>query len=1350
MNNRTLLLFFFGLLLFAGPAIAQKNNVNVNPLTGTANVVFPLYEFKRGQVDVPINISYAASGIKPKDVEGTAGMGWQFNAGGQITRQVRGLPDDCLKDNTNLDRKGWMNNTNATKINSFSIANDNNPATCTDGTNDVNYINTNFADLSDTEPDIFYVNAPGLSCQLVYDQVNSHFRLMDHQDVTIAYAANLPTAASLPGAITSFTLTNDKGVRYIFDSPDLVVQTTKDGTPTYYKNKYDQYKNGISFFNNWHLTSILDDNGSGVTFQYNFAAHFRDSTDPVSLYTPGASTPTLQYNVSQRVTPQLLSVIRNVYNGQIADVLNFTWWWSSTASYFNTEDGKYHEYGTGANLIKKIDGAGMQLEFYYDAPDDGDPVYGSQYKRYFLRSFSDYRCGSPINYSFRYAGENYTPGTTSYQSTLPDSSTKKIDYWGYYSTSNTSTTSIMPKVWIAASTVAIPQYAIYQTGTTGGNYPYYTTNGNIRSADPTNVISGSLTKIYYPEGGSTTLTYESNDYLDVPSGLVFPGNGIRTKQTVDDDGSGSGNLITTNYSYLDPATGISSGKPLSLPAFAFNIPYNGSATGNALWNSCTVVSDNDLSYEDHTIMYAYVKQSKSGAGSTLYQYYIPASYWNTSSTPSCSGCTVADWTPTVNNMQRITCSTVTGPIAKNTYGYPFTPNTNYDFERGLIKKTTYFNESGTEVGESNYTYQRSWQPSVITALKIEDVPFSNGTAAVKTFAKYTVNYKVSELLVGESALVYDPSTLTLVQNTTTNYSFESSNHRLMTKKAVTNSDNSIITTQIKYVKDFTGLTTSSNRNVNALYNMQLLNQNIPVETYEQVTRAGSTKTTSASLVLFADFPAATGGAYNYRPFAQYSLTSADGLVAFSPSSVSLPSTYNKDPNYFLTANYSEYDKLGDLQSSDDGHHNVTATVLDNYHNLPIISIHNAAASEIGFADFDSNMLTPWVFAKTGTSSYTPPAGSHTGLATGLGTGQVISFQLKKNPLATNYVLSAWINTTAAGNIAFSFSAASGTSAPPPQILPNTGGAWKYQEWKVSLGTIAGAFTINISTTVNTGVDDVIFYPENAEVSTYSYDPVTHFKASATNTNGISTYFTDDIWGRPVLTMDQDHNIVSQKSYITQTQLQNWNPYIQNNNGVINANTPVTFEIQGWADNCLIPDAMVTWNFGDGTSTVTTQLVSPPAHTYATTGTFSVTATVVSPVFGSKVTAPLSVTVHPALITINFHNYTSYAYYNINVNFYNRVTGVATTFNPNPNNPVTIEQGNYDMTVQIPTGQLYNSSTGVGWSSALLTGTGSVTSNIFLCRDWNMNNNLQFNNMNLSTTTGLTLDINTINCALATQ
>jgi hypothetical protein len=216
------LCFLIGALisLSANLCLAQKNIVGVNPLTGTANAVIPIYTMTNGGVSIPIELTYSATGIKPKDVEQNAGMGWLLVAGGSITRKVRGLPDDVKADALGNTRFGWMYNNNQYKIDTLHILNDGG-VTCRKDTTDIHNIKADFGDLSDTEPDQFYVSAPGLSCQLIYDQSAAKFRPVSYQDLTITYTTYYT------GVITSFTIVNDKGIKYVFSKQESdVISTT--------------------------------------------------------------------------------------------------------------------------------------------------------------------------------------------------------------------------------------------------------------------------------------------------------------------------------------------------------------------------------------------------------------------------------------------------------------------------------------------------------------------------------------------------------------------------------------------------------------------------------------------------------------------------------------------------------------------------------------------------------------------------------------------------------------------------------------------------------------------------------------------------------------------------------------------------------------------------------------------------------------------------------------------------------------------------------------------------------------------------------------------------------------------
>lgn len=112
MKNSTISLVIFNLLLsiiysygqssqpvinFPSPnatALGVYGETPVSLFTGTANINIPIHTVKSGDLEVPIFLTYDASGVRPNVHPGWTGMGWSLNAGGLITRKVRGLADE--------------------------------------------------------------------------------------------------------------------------------------------------------------------------------------------------------------------------------------------------------------------------------------------------------------------------------------------------------------------------------------------------------------------------------------------------------------------------------------------------------------------------------------------------------------------------------------------------------------------------------------------------------------------------------------------------------------------------------------------------------------------------------------------------------------------------------------------------------------------------------------------------------------------------------------------------------------------------------------------------------------------------------------------------------------------------------------------------------------------------------------------------------------------------------------------------------------------------------------------------------------------------------------------------------
>ena len=74
-------------------SIAKYIEIPVGTYTGIPNINIPIYEVKIRDLSIPISMSYHASGIKVEEEASSVGLGWNLNAEGSITRQIRGTDD---------------------------------------------------------------------------------------------------------------------------------------------------------------------------------------------------------------------------------------------------------------------------------------------------------------------------------------------------------------------------------------------------------------------------------------------------------------------------------------------------------------------------------------------------------------------------------------------------------------------------------------------------------------------------------------------------------------------------------------------------------------------------------------------------------------------------------------------------------------------------------------------------------------------------------------------------------------------------------------------------------------------------------------------------------------------------------------------------------------------------------------------------------------------------------------------------------------------------------------------------------------------------------------------------------
>jgi len=208
-------LFLILLLLGVGlpSTVFGQGDIQVDPTTGRANMTIPITTLRSKDIQHPVGLSYSTGGFKVGTPIGKAGLGWSLFAGGMISRELRGLPDDF--EDTN--HKGWLKSTAGSLTSSFSPTADDNWANASDEGSDHTALAAfggydGTGTILDTEPDIFYINAAGVGGSFILHH-DGTIKSMPYNDYEI-----VPTYDN--GELESFEITNALGVTHHFDHSD--------------------------------------------------------------------------------------------------------------------------------------------------------------------------------------------------------------------------------------------------------------------------------------------------------------------------------------------------------------------------------------------------------------------------------------------------------------------------------------------------------------------------------------------------------------------------------------------------------------------------------------------------------------------------------------------------------------------------------------------------------------------------------------------------------------------------------------------------------------------------------------------------------------------------------------------------------------------------------------------------------------------------------------------------------------------------------------------------------------------------------------------------------------------------
>lgn len=218
-------------------SLGKFGDVPVSLYSGVPGISIPLFTAKGRTLDLPITLSYHASGVRVEDIGGWVGMGWSLEAGGVITRTVRGTVDEKAA--------GYFN----TGYRFHEAGSWPNPP--------VGLLDDIKSGAVDGEPDQFFFNFAGRSGEIVIGPTTSNPSVKAFRTIPFQKWIVEPTIDA--DGISSWKITIEDGTRFTFAAQERHTDYSQPGEGGVY---------GVPYSSSWHLTEIKAPGGDLITLAY--------------------------------------------------------------------------------------------------------------------------------------------------------------------------------------------------------------------------------------------------------------------------------------------------------------------------------------------------------------------------------------------------------------------------------------------------------------------------------------------------------------------------------------------------------------------------------------------------------------------------------------------------------------------------------------------------------------------------------------------------------------------------------------------------------------------------------------------------------------------------------------------------------------------------------------------------------------------------------------------------------------------------------------------------------------------------------------------------------------------------
>lgn len=1157
-----------GLLFFAGSISAQQSDrllTNVIPMppnaaslakfsdvpvsyyTGTPQVDIPIYTVQQGSLSVPISLSYHASGIRVDDRASWVGLGWSLNAGGSLSRSVRGLKDE--------GSDGFLSQ-------GYKIEED-------EYEESVAYLNQAAEGRIDTESDVYFINAPGVSGKFTMSFMGD-ILLKDFRDIQIT--------RPIAGTTDTWSIVDENGVQYSFGK---VTSTGTGGTD--FSDFMDEYTGNSTFYiSAWHLEKMISaDKQDTITFFYSNEEISYNSFTPESVRIP---------DFVWNFTNNLHEVSGNTVQGCGASPPTYT---MRTTTLVTVQQG----------LLQKIKFRNGSVVFVPSSRDRVDLPGSHSLDRIEIRDnegalvkyfrlqhdkFVGIRADLKLNSVREFAadGDSLPPHAFGYNETIamePTSSFKQ-DHWGFL---NSNPVEKM-----------IPKNLLKRDGT----YVYYKDGGD-RDTDSTAVLASILTTITYPTGGRTEFEFEAHDaskvgrrdateYYIEPIKVIAScvGNQCNGESITNTDdfvldqptpakitihctctagpsgieySNGSAGISSSGFSLISGCGNPPNNQTLLeryviLQSGTYHLEAFGSDTGTGFSSSSILVelakqrpvtslgthkvggariqaireydaNDSVLRVSKYNYTYkpsdtASVRSSGVLISNPIYHYEtttkhmeaVPSGGVSIPVTITCKDqCGMSSPKNSLGDGTHIGYKQVTvsyGENAENGYTiykyvaadeqpdmfgdyFPFAPSQSRDNRRGKLIDQTDFNSNGDTVRYTHfdYTIETTNRAAKSRSVKVGKLASLTNMTLQKSDFKWQqyFNYQEWQYVSKKTEISY--SGLNRLRTETSFFYERPQNHVQMTRSDILLSDNSILRNKFKYPQDYTtGATGLSN--IDVLKDRHIYSQ--IVEDQSWLVKQASASLISSKIIDFNS---------QYSRPAHIYLAEIKGIVQTLNNESTINSKYGgliSDTNLFkdrATFTYNSGRLVTQALSSD-----VAKTYIWGYlFSQPIAEIVNADPTDVAFTSFEDNSNGSWTIPGSRvTTAFTGRSGYN------ISTGNITRGGLSSSK---KYRVVFWADNAATVLV----------NGKTPTLTANIG-SWKKYDVVISSATMVAITGSGI-------IDEVRLCPIDAQMKTLTANPFIG-PTSIADENGLPTFYAYDKFGRLNTIKDYEGNILKAHEY----------------------------------------------------------------------------------------------------------------------------------------------------------------------------------------------------------------------------